>query len=164
MKRKAQGEIITTVLIILLVLAAIVIVWQAVRTTTTTAAGRVQTQTTCVGLDLTIEASCVKGSTVAPLVAPEISVRVTRGGDSLGDDAKLKTSVASGGSSGNIETNPFKSIGAASYTETSTWTWTGTAAPATPPATLGDTMTVNTGLVLASGTSCKGSTVTVTCT
>lgn len=52
--KKAQGEIITTVLIILLVLAAIIIVWQVVNSAVAKGGKEVDTQSSCIGLNLVI--------------------------------------------------------------------------------------------------------------
>ena len=52
--KKAQSEIITTVLIILLVLAAIIIVWQVVNSTLNKGASQIQSQSSCIGLTMTI--------------------------------------------------------------------------------------------------------------
>jgi flagellin-like protein len=52
--KKAQSEIITTVLIILLVLAAIIIVWQVVNSTLNKGAAQIQSQSSCIGLTMSV--------------------------------------------------------------------------------------------------------------
>ncbi|MDD5193157.1 MAG: hypothetical protein PHF67_01080 [Candidatus Nanoarchaeia archaeon] len=53
-RKKAQGEIITTVLIILLILAAIVIVWQVVQSSVSRGGEQAKSQTSCIGLNYVI--------------------------------------------------------------------------------------------------------------
>ena len=153
MKRKAQGEIITTVLIILLVLAAIVIVWQAVRTTVGTASTRAETQANCIGLDLSVEASCDTSDN-------SLNVQVTRGGDSItGTAVMLRVSAAGGTGAGTAEV-ASTALGSASFDITSFL-------PAPGLTNVGTSVTINTGLIVTPTTgdaySCKGSTVKITC-
>ena len=53
-RKKAQGEIITTVLIILLILAAIVIVWQVVQSSVSRGGEQAKSQTSCIGLNYVV--------------------------------------------------------------------------------------------------------------
>jgi hypothetical protein len=71
MKKKAQGQIITTILIILLVLAAVVIVWQVVNRTVQTGAKEVTAQSDCLGITLEIESA---------LAGEDITIRRGTGG------------------------------------------------------------------------------------
>lgn len=76
LSKKAQSQVITTVLIILLVLAAIVIVWQVVNRTVSQASQEVETQVSCVGLNMEITRIVNLDTDAASL---EDSVTVRRG-------------------------------------------------------------------------------------
>ncbi len=82
LRKKAQGEIITTVLIILLVLAAIVIVWQVVSTSVKSSAEQIPGQTDCLTISLEI--------TKAVAADDSITVKRNPGQGSLG---KIKVLV-----------------------------------------------------------------------
>lgn len=72
LRKKAQGEIITTVLIILLVLAAIVIVWQVVNSTVKAGGEQISKQTSCIGVSMEVTAVGINGR--------EFSIKRTGGG------------------------------------------------------------------------------------
>ena len=132
-------------MIILLVLAAIVIVWQAVRGTVEKASTKVETQSACIGLDLSVTGNCAK-------TANTLSLSVTRGGDSIGNGT-LKVSVASGSLTGNQESAGFEALAAKTFNSTDF----GLTA-------IDTSVTVNVGLILtADNTACQGDTEVITC-
>jgi hypothetical protein len=143
MNKRGVSEVITTVLIILLVLAAIVIVWQAVRGTVENASTKVETQSQCIGLDLSVTGSCT-GST--------LSVQVTRGGDSVGA-GQLRVSIASGTFTNSTTKTNFAALDSASFDKTSFGL-----------TTITSPVTINTGLIVTGGPTCQGTTKTITCT
>ena len=141
MKRKAQGEVITTILIILLVLAAVVIAWQAIKGTVQRGATTITSQSGCVGLDLTIEsARCTAGSA---------AISVSRGGDSVVGTI-LSVSASDGTGTGN-STTTLANLGQAIATVSNT------------NFAANDNLTISAGIQLTDGTFCAGSKAKMVC-
>ena len=148
MEKKGVSDIIVTILIILLALAVIIIVWQAVKQTVQRGAQTIESQSGCLGLDLTIGTVTCVNSTNA------ISFSITRGGDNVAASA-LVVSVtdATGNSKSLTSTKSLAALGVVTVTQADFTSLD-----------IGMSTTINTGIKLDDGTLCAGATKTQACT
>ena len=98
--KKAQSQIITTVLIILLVLAAIVIVWQVVNSTIKEGAEELESQSSCLGINLEIVSTVADSTT--PQLDPATGEVVVVDGVTVMDDVLGSVTVTRGAGKADV--------------------------------------------------------------
>ena len=101
MKRKAQGEVITTILIILLVLAAVVIAWQAIRGTVQKGAGAIEPKMTATLACMDVKVDVIEAKATGAATSNVKVTRLAGGNITVGDirvlvDGAVQSTTATG--------------------------------------------------------------------